>query len=83
MIDPDDQDTWVQCASLPALVRELEQLAAARSLPTDSMGLYELWERYYQDEYTAEEDIDIQTYTQLMLAAQVAVERALPLWVVK
>ena len=82
-IDEEDPQAWLQCASLPALVRELEQLALVGSLPADSMGLYEMFEKYYEEGADSGDDMDLQTYTQLMLSAQVATERSLPLWVVK
>jgi hypothetical protein len=77
-----EEDAWLQCASLPGLVAELELLAAAYSLPLDQAGLHALWEKYRDDE-DADIGIEMQTYSQLMLAAQVATARSLPLWVVK
>jgi hypothetical protein len=76
------EDAWLQCASLPGLIGELEALASAYSLPTDRAGLSALWDKYAEDE-DADVGIEMQTYSQLMLAAQVAAERGLPLWVVK
>ncbi|MGA7731873.1 MAG: hypothetical protein WCD37_11460 [Chloroflexia bacterium] len=78
-----DEDAWLQCASLPGLLGELKQLGSASLLATDPPGLRALWEKYYTSEPDADESTEMQTYAQLMLAAQVAAERRLPLWVVK
>jgi hypothetical protein len=78
-----DEDAWLQCASLPGLLGELEQLGSASLLATDPEGLRALWEKYCTDDPDADESTEMQTYAQLMLAAQVAAERRLPLWVVK
>ena len=74
-----DEETWLQCASLPGLLQELEALAASQAMATDRAGLQALWEKHRDDDETTE----IQTFIQVFLAAQVAVERSLPLWVVK
>jgi hypothetical protein len=78
-----DEDAWLQCASLPGLLSELEQLGNACLLATDPPGLRALWEKYYTDDPDSDESSEMQTYAQIMLAAQVATERGLPLWVVK
>jgi hypothetical protein len=78
-----DEDAWLQCASLPGLLSELEQLGNACLLATDQAGLKALWEKYYTDDPDADESSEMQTYAQIMLAAQVATARGLPLWVVK
>ena len=77
-----DEDAWLQCAGLPGLIGELSALAGAYSLPTDQTGLNALWEKYAEDE-DDDVGIEMQTYSQLLLAAQVAAARGLPLWVVK
>ena len=74
-----DEDALLQCASLPGLVVELEQLAASQAWATDRTGLQALWTKHYEDD----EATEIQTFIQLILAAQVASERGMPLWVVK
>jgi hypothetical protein len=76
-------DAPLQCGSLSALIRELDQFAKAGGLPTEKAGLEELWEKYMEDDDLIDEDMDIQTYVQLMLTAQVAMSHNLPLWVVK
>lgn len=73
----------LQCGSLPALLEELEKLAEVQGFPIDQEGLEELWEKYAEDDDLIDEDVDIQTYSQLMLSAKVAVSQKLPLWVVK
>ncbi|MEO5953607.1 MAG: hypothetical protein ABIQ44_14165 [Chloroflexia bacterium] len=74
-----EEDVLLQCASLPGLLVELEQLAASQSWGTDRAGLKALWTKHYEDD----EATEIQTFIQLLLAAQVASERGMPLWVVK
>ena len=74
-----EEEVLLQCASLPGLVVELEQLAASQSMATDPVELRTLWAKYYEDD----ESTEIQTFIQLLLAAQVASERGMPLWVVK
>lgn len=83
IIDEEDDQAWLQCGSLSKLLRELDQLALIGNLPTDPVGLNELWERFFEEGADPDEDMDIQTYVQLMLAVQVAIERGMPLWVVK
>lgn len=74
-----EEEVELQCASLPGLLVELEQLAASQAWSTDAASLRVLWKKYYEDD----ENIEIQTFIQLMLAAQAASERGMPLWVVK
>jgi hypothetical protein len=82
-ITVEGNSTPLQCGSLPALVQELEQLAAIEKFPTDPDGLQSFWEKYAEDDDLIEEDMDIQTYIQLMLSAKIATSHKLPLWVVK
>ncbi len=77
-----DEDAWLQCASLPGLLGELEQLAAASLISTDPANLKRLWDKYNGD-MDADEGTEMMTFSQTLLAAQVAVQRGLPLWVVK
>jgi hypothetical protein len=67
---------------LDRLVDELEAVAAALGLPVDSAGLQELVRRYKDDDLV-DDDMDIQTYAQLLLATQEAKKRKQELWVVK
>jgi hypothetical protein len=78
-----DETTPLQCASLLSLVQELQLFASERDLPVDEMGLQALWEHYTDDEDLIDEDLEIQTYAQLMLAAAMATAHRMPLWVVK
>ena len=74
----DGEKTPLAVASLPALVNELEDVGKALDLPVDDKDLKRLAEKYQDDD-----DMDIQTYAQLLLAAHVAQRRRQVLWVVK
>lgn len=74
-----DEDVELQCASLPGLMVELEALAASQAWASDPAGLRALWAKHSQDD----EAVEIQTFIQLFLSAQVASERGMSLWVVK
>ena len=69
-------------ASLEGLIDELEKLGPALGLPTDSEGLAHIVHRYRDDD-SCDDDMEIQTYAQLLLAAREAARRRQPLWVVK
>jgi hypothetical protein len=77
------QKTPLDVASLPALIAELEALGAALELPTDRQGLQSLVAKYGDDDDLVDQDMDIQTYAQLLLSALEATDRRQPLWVVK
>ena len=79
----DEQETPLDVASLPDLVRELDSLGRADGLPVDDDGLDALAMRYMEDDDLADQDMDVQTYVQLLLAAREATRRNQPLWVVK
>lgn len=70
----------VQIGSLSALIEELHQFAARASLPTDDLELMGLAAQFLEAD--EEQDIDVQTYVQLMLSAKQAAARNQPLWVV-
>jgi hypothetical protein len=72
----------LKVGSLPALVRELEAVAAALDLPTDDARLRELADEHADDE-PGEYAMDYQTFAELLLAAHVAQHRRQVLWVVK
>jgi hypothetical protein len=74
--------TPLSVASLPMLLRELEAVGTRSGLRTDETGLQELVWKYQADDL-ADEDMDLQTYAQLLLAARVAQVRRQVLWVVK
>ncbi len=69
-------------ASLSALVDGLQKFAAGASLPTDDVELMQLAARYLEDDELVEQDLDVQTYVQLMLSARQAVARGQALWIV-
>jgi hypothetical protein len=79
----DGEKTPLAVASLPALVNELEDVGRALGLPTDDKGLKQLVAKYQDDDLLIDDDMDIQTYAQLLLAAHVAQRRRQVLWVVK
>jgi hypothetical protein len=70
----------LQIGSLPSLLEELQRFAANASLPTDDVELMQLAAQYLEAE--EDEDLDVQTYVQLMLSARQAAARKQPLWVV-
>lgn len=78
----DGEKTPLAVASLPELVSELETLGAAIGLPVDDEGLKQLATKYDDDDLV-DDDMDLQTYAQLLLAAHVAQRRSQILWVVK
>jgi hypothetical protein len=75
--------TPLKVASLPRLIEELTLIGRALKLPTDKQGLESLAQKYLEDDDLIDEDMEIQTYAQLFLAAYKAVSRNQPLWVVK
>jgi hypothetical protein len=70
----------LQVASLPALLDELRRFASSASLPTDDVELMQLGAQYLENE--TDDDLDVQTYVQLMLSAKQAAARQQALWVV-
>jgi hypothetical protein len=71
--------TPLAVGSLPALVLELEAVGAALGWPTDDAGLRDLACQSADED----DETDIQTYAELLLAAHVAQARRQVLWVVK
>jgi hypothetical protein len=68
--------------SVDALLAELRAFAASTSLPTDDIELMQLGAKYLEDDALYDQDLDVQTYVQLMLSARQAAARRLPLWIV-
>ena len=68
--------------SLPRLVEELTRIAKALAISTDESSLLAVALQYRAVNLN-DEDMDIQTLAQLLLAAQEATRRRQPLWVVK
>jgi hypothetical protein len=81
-IEFDGESTALAVGSLGRLLSELEAVGAALGLPTDDLGLRELAGRY-QDDDLVDEDMEIQTYAQLLRSAHAAQRRRPTLWVVK
>lgn len=72
----------LQVGSLDALLDELRRFADKASLPTDDVELMQLAAHYLEDDALYDQDLDVQTYVQLMLSAKQAAVRRLPLWIV-
>jgi hypothetical protein len=69
-------------SSLQALVDALGRFAAATPLPTDDVELMQLAARYLEDDALFDQDLDVQTYVQLMLSAKQAMVRRQRMWIV-
>jgi len=72
----------LQVASLDRLLESLRSFAAAAALPTDDVELMELAAKYLEDDLLISDDLDVQTYVQLMLSAKQAAATGRALWVV-
>jgi hypothetical protein len=72
----------LQVSSLDRLLGALRTFAADRALPTDDVELMELSARYLEDDLLISDDLDVQTYVQLMLCAKQAAATRRALWVV-
>ena len=68
-------------AGLDELLKGLHDFAAKASLPIDDVKLMELAAHYLEDDSLVDQDLDVQTYVQLMLSAKQAVARKQPLWI--
>ena len=68
-------------AGLDALLKGLHDFAAKSSLPTDDVKLMALAALYLEDDALVDQDLDVQTYVQLMLSAKQAAARKQPLWI--
>jgi hypothetical protein len=82
VINAEESDTPLSVASLPCLVDELKRFASVAGLPADLLGLQTLAAKYDDDDL-CDEDMDLQTYAQLLQGAMIAIERNQPLWIVK
>jgi hypothetical protein len=76
-------ETPLKAAGLHQLIEELECTGEALGLAVDDTGLRELARSYLEDDDRVDDDMDIQTYAQLLLAAHEAMRRKQPLWIVK
>lgn len=73
----------LKCASLPGLRNELTELAARWELPLDDHGLEELLRVAHDpDDGCVAESPEVLTFARLALAANEAVRRDCPLWLV-
>jgi hypothetical protein len=79
----DAEQTPLNVAGLHPLIEELECIGAALGLAVDDAGLRELARGYLEDDDRVDDDMDVQTYAQLLLAAHEAMRRRQPLWIVK
>jgi len=71
----------LEIGSLDALLGELRAFAAQASLPTDDVELMQLAAHYLENDALIDEDLDVQTYVQLMLAAKQSAAHGVPLWI--
>ena len=72
----------LQVASLSRLMAGLNAFAEAAALPTDDVELMTLAAKYLEDDLLISDDLDVQTYVQLMLSAKQASATGRVLWVV-
>lgn len=71
----------LEIGSLDALLDELRAFAAQASLPTDDVELMQLAAHYLENDTLIDQDLDVQTYVQLMLAAKQSAAHGVPLWI--
>jgi len=73
----------LRCASLPALRRELSELAERWDLPLDDQALWDILHIAQDpDDGPVADDPEVLTFARLALAANEAVRRDCPLWLV-
>ena len=72
----------LQVAGLVRLLAALHAFAEAAALPTDDVELMTLAAKYLEDDLLISDDLDVQTYVQLMLSAKQAAATGRALWVV-
>ena len=78
-----DESMNLDVACLEKLIAELELIGNALGLPIDDDRLASLFNKYIEDDDLVDEDMDIQTFTQLLPCARIARSRNQPLWIVK
>ena len=71
----------LEIGSLDALLDELRAFAAKASLPTDDVELMQLAAHYLENDALFDQDLDVQTYVQLMLTAKQSAAHGVPLWI--
>ncbi len=81
-IEFEGNDAALDVASLSSLILELENFGHVSGLAVDLAGLKALADKYDDDDL-CDDDMDLQTYAQLLQGAKIARDREQPLWVVK
>jgi len=76
------EDSPLAVGALDGLVVELENFGKIAGLPTDDVGL-ELLAEKYDDDDLCDDDMETQTYAQLLLVGHLAQRGRYPLWIVK
>ena len=71
----------LEIGSLDSLLDELRAFAARAALPTDDVELMQLAAHYLENDALIDQDLDVQTYVQLMLAAKQSAAHGVPLWI--
>lgn len=71
----------LEIGSLDSLLGELRAFAAKAALPTDDVELMQLAAHYLENDALIDQDLDVQTYVQLMLAAKQSAAHGMPLWI--
>jgi hypothetical protein len=77
------ETTKLDVACLDNLIAELELIGRKLRLPLDDDQLAVLFRNYTDDDNLVDQDMDVQTFTQLLPCARVARNRNQPLWIVK
>jgi len=72
----------LQVASLSSLLAALRAFAEENALPTDDVELMSLAAKFLEDDLLISDELDVQTYVQLMLSAKQAAATGRALWVV-
>src|SRR5436190_922063 len=72
---------FVAAGAADVFPAELRAFAAKASLPTDDVELMQLAAHYLEDDALIDQDLDVQTYVQLMLAAKQSAAHGVPLWI--
>jgi hypothetical protein len=71
----------LEIGSLDLLLGELRAFAEKAALPTDDVELMQLAAHYLENDALVDQDLDVQTYVQLMLAAKQSAAHGVPLWI--
>jgi hypothetical protein len=71
----------LEIGGLDSLLGELRAFAEKAALPTDEVELMQLAAHYLENDALIDQDLDVQTYVQLMLAAKQSAAHGVPLWI--